>query len=208
MIVDRVHRSVKKLSVEKSPASRQATKQSEVARAATGVFLRYGYARTTMGDIATAMGVSRPALYLVFPSKEEVFAAVIHQMDAEWHVEMRAALLAQPTLEAKLSFACEKWGTHGFDIVAAHPDAKDLFDLNFAPVREVYGRFQELIAEIIAEAVVTSGIHATAPELARTLVFAMRGFKYTATSFADMRRLIALQVSLLIAALNTHHGRK
>ena len=38
-------------------------------------------------------------------------------------------------------------------------------------------------------------------QLARLVTFAMRGFKETASNGRDMRRLIALQVSLLLAAL-------
>src|SRR3546814_16147684 len=40
--------------------------------AAADQFIRYGFARTTMGDIARASDMSRPALYLLFPGKEEL----------------------------------------------------------------------------------------------------------------------------------------
>ncbi|MFZ4748552.1 MAG: helix-turn-helix domain-containing protein, partial [Sphingomonas sp.] len=50
-------------------------KISKVVRAAGEIFLRYGFARTTMGDVAKAAGISRPALYLLFPGKEPLFAA-------------------------------------------------------------------------------------------------------------------------------------
>jgi AcrR family transcriptional regulator len=50
-------------------------KLTRTVEAAGEVFLRYGYARTTMGDIAKAAGMSRPALYLLFPGKEQVFSA-------------------------------------------------------------------------------------------------------------------------------------
>jgi len=51
-------------------------KREKVLTAALDVFLRYGYKRVTMNDIATAAGISRPALYLVFESKEEIFKGV------------------------------------------------------------------------------------------------------------------------------------
>ena len=191
-----------------SPVTRQAAKQAGVVRAATGVFLRYGFARTTMGDVAAAAGISRPALYLVFPSKEGVFAAVITRMDAAWHAETRAALSDYPGLEAQLGFACERWGLHGYDVVAAHPDARDLFDLNFPAVREMYGHFQGLIAEIITPAVPASGLDASAPELARALAFAIRGFRETVESRVDAQRLIALEVRVLSAALNARRPRQ
>ena len=48
-------------------------KDDQIIEAATSVFLRYGFRRTTMGDIAEAAGVSRPALYLRFCNKEHIF---------------------------------------------------------------------------------------------------------------------------------------
>jgi AcrR family transcriptional regulator len=38
------------------------SKEERVIAGATEVFLRYGFARTTMGDIAERVGISRPAL--------------------------------------------------------------------------------------------------------------------------------------------------
>jgi AcrR family transcriptional regulator len=44
--------------------------------AAFDSFARYGYARTTMNDIATAAGMSRPAVYLRVRNKDELLRAV------------------------------------------------------------------------------------------------------------------------------------
>ena len=80
--------------------------------------------------------------------------------------------------------------------MAAHPDAKDLFDLAFAPVQGMYGKFQALIVELIAEPA-----QPQSPEqLARVVTFAIRGFREVAVDGADMRRMIAIQVSLLLAS--------
>jgi AcrR family transcriptional regulator len=46
-------------------------RRDDIVRVAIGVFLRYGYARTTMRDIAQATGLTRPTLYLTFPTKSE-----------------------------------------------------------------------------------------------------------------------------------------
>ena len=160
-----------------------------------------------MGDIAAAAGMSRPTLYLVFPGKEEIFAAVIYQMNDDFYALVQKDLTDLPNLEAKLRYVCEKWGAHGYDIVESHPDAKDLFDLNFAPVQHIYNHFHVFLAALIADAVPQAKTSATAAELARVLAFAMRGFKDTATSGADMRRLIAVQVSLLVATLDLDGGK-
>jgi AcrR family transcriptional regulator len=177
------------------------TKAAEVVEAATGVFLRYGLARTTMGDIAAAARISRPALYLVFPSKDDVFAAVIRRMDETWHAELVAALERQPTAEAKLRHACGEWAAHGIGLVERYPDAKDLFDLRFAAVRDMYEHFELLVAGLLDEAAASSRLGATPRELARSLIYAMRGIRSSAVSTEDMTRLAELQVSVLVAAL-------
>jgi len=177
------------------------SKEERVLQAATDVFLRYGYARTTMGDIAERVGISRPALYLVFSGKEEVFAAVIRRMTDEQLAGIRAVLPTLPTLRSKVLFACETWGAHGFDLTTAHPDARDLFDLARLPVQQMYAQFQSLIAALLVVPAAASSLDATPEELARVLIFAMRGFRETVTDRPDMHRLIALQVSLLLTAL-------
>ena len=48
-------------------------KKSRILNAGKGLFLRCDYKRVNMNDIAEAAGISRPALYLVFKNKEEIF---------------------------------------------------------------------------------------------------------------------------------------
>ena len=177
------------------------SREKRVLLAATDTFLRYGFARTTMGDIAEGAGISRPALYLVFPNKEAVFAAVIHRMNDDQLGKIRAAFPTLATQREKVLFACETWGAHGLELIAAHPDARDLFNLALEPVQQMYAKFQALIAELLTQTVGASSFDATPEELARILVFAMRGFRETVIDKRDMHRLIALQVSLIFAAL-------
>jgi AcrR family transcriptional regulator len=194
----------------KRPAN-PLSREERVIAGATDVFLRYGFARTTMGDIAERVGISRPALYLVFANKEEVFAAVIRRLNDDQLAAIRAALPGLPTLHAKVLFACETWGAHGVDLMTAHPDARDLFDLSLAPVQEIYLKFQTLLAELLDRPAASSSLGARSlgakpVQLARVLTFAMRGFRETASNGRDMRRLIALQVSLLLTALGADDG--
>lgn len=52
---------------------RNRAKREAVYEAAANVFAQYGFRRTTMNDIAQAAGISRPALYLMFENKENLF---------------------------------------------------------------------------------------------------------------------------------------
>lgn len=176
-------------------------KEDRIIEAATDVFLRYGYARTTMRDVAERAGISRPALYLVFPRKDDIFAAVLKHLSEDALQEYRQAMPQLPTLEEKLHFCCEKWGAHGFDLAEVHPDSKDLFDPSFAPVREMYAGFAAFLAELLTAPVVASTLQTTPEELAYALVSSMRGFEEFAADGAHMRRMIALQVNVVCAAV-------
>jgi AcrR family transcriptional regulator len=56
---------------------RPAARPEEVLDAALDLFARKGFAATRMDDIANAAGLSKAAIYLYFPSKEDVFKALV-----------------------------------------------------------------------------------------------------------------------------------
>ncbi len=53
---------------------------SEILTAATEVFLRQGFDGTTVADISRAAGVAPANVYWYYPSKDDVFAAVMDRM--------------------------------------------------------------------------------------------------------------------------------
>src|ERR1700740_949880 len=166
-----------------------STRRDQVVQAAIGVFLRYGYARTTMADIAQAAGLPRPTPYLEFPHKDAIFHAVVDAMAAAKLTEIRQGLSRYRGIKAKLRFACESWGAEGFELVQAHPDARDMFDLGFTSVCGGYSAFEELRGEIIKEPLRESGLSIQAKELAHGIAFAIKGFKDIARDSKEMRRM-------------------
>lgn len=56
------------------------TKRAAILSAAIKRFLDYGFKRTTMDDIAKAAGMSRPALYLVYKNKKDIYRACMIDM--------------------------------------------------------------------------------------------------------------------------------
>ncbi len=75
----------------------QATKmrQAEILDAARDVFIRYGFRKTSMEDLARAAGLSRQGLYLHFASKEALFEAMAIQSLDLFQAEARKALTAE-----------------------------------------------------------------------------------------------------------------
>jgi len=181
----------------------KSDKELQVIQAAYNVFFRYGFARTTMGDLAKEAGLSRPALYLVYPGKAEVFQAVVEWMTDSMLDTIASTLRADWSLERKLAHALEVSIAKGYDEVKAHPDAQDLLSLDsqMPGLEHAYVKLQMCLADLLQDSVKASGLKATADEIARTLMSAMRGFKLVATDSKDLRRLIALQVALVSSAL-------
>ena len=108
----------------------------------------------------------------------------------------------------KLRFACETWGAEGFALVQANPDAKDMFDLCFAPVKSSYIEFEKLLSDLLRAPLAESGLGLDATEVARIILFSIKGFKETARDVKDMRRLIATHTTLIAHSIESHEPKR
>src|ERR1700690_1630229 len=93
------------------------TKKSKILTAARSVFLRYGYKRVSMNDIAEAAGVSRPALYVLFKNKEEIFVGVFLQWVDEAVGAIQKEISTVATPEEKIERAFEIWAVRPFEMM-------------------------------------------------------------------------------------------
>ncbi len=71
---------------------RSASKRAAVVEAATDLFLRLGYAGTTMEQVAERASVSKPTVYRFFADKEAVFAEVVSDTLDRYGEPFRASL--------------------------------------------------------------------------------------------------------------------
>jgi len=58
---------------------RKEARPAEIVAAALAVFAEKGFASARTEDIAARAGISKGALYLYFPTKEDLFRAVVHE---------------------------------------------------------------------------------------------------------------------------------
>src|SRR3954453_8669492 len=63
-----------------------------VLDAAFELFLERGYEGTSMSAIAEALGVTKPVVYACYPSKEELFKALLRREEQRVLEEIAAAL--------------------------------------------------------------------------------------------------------------------
>jgi AcrR family transcriptional regulator len=66
-------------------------RRPQVLDAALALFLERGYEGTSMSAVADSAGVSKPVVYACFPSKEELFRALLHREEERILVEIQAA---------------------------------------------------------------------------------------------------------------------
>ncbi len=181
-------------------------KSGRVIEAAKRVFLKHGYRRVTMADIALEAAMSRPALYLVYPSKAEIFAACLADEFAASLGEIRATLERRATPEQNLRAAFDVWCVRPFEAVLASPDAKDLLESGRTIAPEVvdphFAAFEQLVAQQLTPLVrAQSRVRLSAIQIARLMVAATLGFKQTAEDAVQLRQMIAGLIALVLASL-------
>jgi AcrR family transcriptional regulator len=74
----------------------------EVLKASRTLFQRFGLFKTTMEDIAKAVGKGKSTLYYYYESKDEIFDAVIREDMQEVFSQVKAAVEKACTAEEKL----------------------------------------------------------------------------------------------------------
>jgi AcrR family transcriptional regulator len=177
-------------------------RRNRLIKAASDVFLRYGYARATLGDIALEAKLHRPNLYALFPGgKDELFEVVLLNLVETEVARYRRETAKMRTLRQKLLHCVEHWTMGGFRIVEASPDARDAFNMAYPAVRKMYEVLVCFYAELLEDSVAASTLKMSSEQLARLLVFSVRGVKDLAMDADTMHELLTLEVDLFLAAL-------
>ena len=179
-------------------------KRDKVLTAALDIFLRYGYKRATMNDLAEAAGISRPALYLVFEGKEEVFKSVYEQWVKETLIAIESEIGRLKTPEDKLRAAFELWTVRAFERMRTSSEAAELLESTFGfaqdSVNQGYRSFEKVIVPVLKS---HSKFRSAKPKVsaeksAHILSGAVRGFKIVAKDVPELRALINELLILLL----------
>lgn len=181
-------------------------RRQAILRAALAVFMRYGYRRATMDDIAREVGISRPLLYLSFAGKEELLRAVIQVGLDDMLREIRAGMAAHDSLAAQLRHVFEIWSVRPFEVVARAPAASELVSGSYDFASDVFDKGAAQLANVVAEAIRVSvarpeALEPSADGVARIMIAAARGFKSVAKDAQEFRGLVSDLVRMVVAGL-------
>lgn len=159
-----------------------------------------------MADLAEAAGISRPALYLVYASKQEVFRAVLTRELRKRLEEAREAVATKRSPQDKLMAAFEGWSVRNYELTRSSPGAADLFacSLEFATeiANETDATFLTIIADILQPLVGKQArLDTSATALGRMMADSSRGLKASAKTSNELRASLRELVQVVVAAL-------
>src|SRR3984893_12441651 len=169
--------------------------------AATAIFLRYGFKKTSMDDVARAAGVSRQGLYLYFDTKDLLFSESLqHLMSRLISTARSAAEDGNLSLTDRLLGAFEAVDCSAFHN-ASREDALALLDAAQPAARLVQSErdLMGIAAALLTEAGVVdrweqAGV--TVAELSEQLLMSAKGIKAsvdTLTAYRE-RMLTAIRI--------------
>src|ERR1700730_10257001 len=175
---------------------KESSRQAHVLETALTVFLRHGFKKTSMEDIAQAAGISRQGIYLHFKDKDAIFrASILKTLDDGLQAANRILDDDRLAFEAKLLKALDEWiGRH---IGLLDPEASDLVGQCERVVGDAVGKsrstFKENLEKVIRaqSARRTKGADKRAATIADMLCTCGENWKHRFSSreeFADKMR--------------------
>ena len=83
--------------------AQQTERRRLLVEAARSCFLQFGFAKTSLDDIAKRANISRPLIYRTFKNKEDIFAAVFEfTFEDRWPAAEKASKSREPKKERLL----------------------------------------------------------------------------------------------------------
>jgi len=192
-----------------APVAALPSKETRIMDAAFQLFLRHGYRKVGIGDIAAAAQMSRPSLYASFPNKEAIFAAMVLRQRDQCLAESGVRLRPGQDLATRLRHLFDIWV---LEPVAAVIDSENATELlakcgDYAPeaLAALYAQFEaQLVATLQPE--VQAQAPLSAADLGYILRLATTSLKASADNEADLRRLIGGLIAMTLATVRAGEG--
>ena len=156
-------------------------RRAAIIQAAIRLFSERGFRGTTTREIASAVGVSEPVLYQHFPSKRDLYTAIIETvMNREQYTEVERMLSHsedEPRVLLKwLALEAVKWHRENEDYVRLiHYSALERHELADLANQAHEGRFYEMVASYMERAMQAGQLRREDSKLVARLYLGMVG---------------------------------
>ena len=182
-------------------------RQQAILNAAWGAFATYGYRKTSMDDIARGAGMSRPALYLHYRNKQDIFRSLAQSYYDQSAQAIVAALNGSGSVGDVLGAAFAAQGGEVFETMLTSPHGMELLDATNATASDIArsgdADLRAIYAQWLDRAAGSGKIRLVGPadELAGTLMAALKGIKMAGTDYATYQKRIAVLAAMVGAGL-------
>lgn len=182
----------------------------KILDASLELFIRHGFRRTTMGDIAEKAEMSRPALYVVYRNKEDIFRAVVTRYGEELERQAGQRVAACKNLAEMLEAVFKTWVTEPYKLVSRSPEANELHEIGFSfgedLRKQMSSRFEKQLLEILknspevnADSLAVAGTDIKS--IAALIACSTPQLKRTVGSCAELERHLATLLQITLVAL-------
>lgn len=198
--------------MDRPEGARADERRRRILAAATALFSRYGYKRTSIDLLAREADVAKPTVYAHFADKEAIFRAVVEAVCAELLAAAEAAAESDAPLADRITAMLSAKFTRYYELVNASPHAAELVDSQNQLGAEIVARadrsFLRLLVATLEHApeLDPKQVGLTPSAAAALLLRAGAGAAYDATSVASHRRHLADLVRVLLAGLSRRGG--
>lgn len=187
-------------------------KITQILDAALPVFIRYGFKKTSMADIAQAAGISRASLYLSFSNKEELFRAGSARAHENAMNEVISALSANGDVIARIETAMTTFQQSLIVPFGSSAQAAELFKTNMELASDITlntrAQLLEHLASHLSNAEQSGEIDltvtgATPKDLANMVVAAADGIKHMQGAGVELENGTRMFMRILRAAITS-----
>ncbi|MDW6092481.1 TetR/AcrR family transcriptional regulator [Vibrio rhizosphaerae] len=167
------------------------TNKEVIIEEAESLFIKFGFKKVTMGDIAKSSQISRPTLYSVFSDKQTVFSACVLEVVKEFQLEAQSKLNIENSIEDKLWALLSIFVIEPFNQFSKSEESYDIL-LNaetYAPeeMKTYWRTFEKLVQKVLETA---SNEKAIAPkDAAKVIVCFSRDARKSCKSLLEIKKL-------------------
>lgn len=183
----------------------EQARRARILEGATAVFLAYGFQRTTMEDIARAAEISRPALYLEFRNKTDIYRALAAEFLDKFLAAAETALAGDGPLPQRLERAVQCCLAITLDIEQS-PHGSDILDMKSSLAADIVAdgraRMQGLFERAIAREAERLGLSEARPSMLAGLILdALDGMRLRNPPLMEQREAAGAYIRIALAAL-------
>jgi AcrR family transcriptional regulator len=195
----------------KSASSQPSLRVDQIVEATRTLFVRYGYRRTSVDDIAREAGIAKATLYLHFAGKEDVFQTMLSHFRAMINDRCDVAESFAGPVEVQI---VELLYAYYGSMLEWFGDAAHLNELKIFAAQHVIGpienpipAFRSRLRRVLDHAVdrheiVPAQRGLSIDDVARTLLYAATGAKLAQKHGASqLRRALEQLVTLIISSV-------